>query len=119
MPDITTQIKAAIGDEPPLGFGPTDVIATARRVRRRRGRYAAATLGVAAAAVTVGTVGVLPGGGAGGAPAAHTLDGHATTLSLTALSRIAGRQPAAVPGVPSSARVDLRAGQLAATTRRT
>jgi hypothetical protein len=107
MPDITTQIKAAIGDEPPLGFGPTDVIATARRVRRRRrGVYAAATVGVAAAAVTVGTVVVLPGGGAGGAPSAHTLDGHATTLSLTALSRIAGRQPAAVPGAPSSARVD-------------
>jgi hypothetical protein len=88
MPDITTQIKTAIGAEPPLGFEPADVIASARRVRRRRrGGYAAATAGVAAAAVA-GTVLALPGAAPGGASG-----GHNTGLSLTALTRIAGKQP--------------------------
>jgi hypothetical protein len=101
MTDITTQLKAAIDDEPPLGFGPADVIATARRVRRRRGRFTAVTAG-AAAVVTAGLVLALPGGTRAG----NTPDGHAAELSLTSLSRIAGRQPAAVPGGSSGARVD-------------
>jgi hypothetical protein len=43
MPDITEQIKTAVTNEPPLIFEPASVIATARRVRRRRrGAYAAA-----------------------------------------------------------------------------
>jgi len=104
MPDITTQIKMAISDEPPLGFEPGDVIAAARRVRRRRrGMYAAATAGVAAAAAA-GTVLALPGGG--GAPARGTLAGHATEMSLTALSRIAGKQPAAASRALPTARVN-------------
>jgi hypothetical protein len=105
MPDITTQIKMAISDEPPLGFGPGDVIAAARRARRRRrGMYAAATAGVAAA-VAAGTVLALPGGGSG-TPAPGTLNGHATEMSLTSLSRIAGKQPAAAPGGLPTARLE-------------
>jgi hypothetical protein len=100
MPDITTQLKAAINDEPPLGFAAADVIARARRVRRRRAGYAAATAG-AAAAVAAGTVLALPGGGASGAAASRTAH-----LSLASLSRIAGQRPAAVPGAGSTARVD-------------
>jgi hypothetical protein len=107
MPDITTQIKTAIGDEPPLGFGPTDVIAAARGVRRRRrGVYAGVTAGVAAA-VAAGTVLALPagggggGGGGGGTRAPGPADGHATGLSLTALSRIAGKPPAGPRGLPA------------------
>ena len=104
MPDITAQIKTAIGDEPPLGFEPADVIAAARRVRRRRrGMYAAATAGVAAA-VAAGAVLAIPGSNAG-APAGGTPDGPGTRLSLTALSRIAGKQVARTPGVLSGARV--------------
>jgi hypothetical protein len=103
MPDITTQIKMAISNEPSLGFEPADVITAARRVRRRRrGMYAAATAGVATA-VAAGTVLALPGGVAS-TPAGS--GGSAKELSLTALSRIAGQQPASVPGVPSTARVD-------------
>jgi hypothetical protein len=65
MPDITTQIKMAISSEPPLGFEPADVITAARQVRRRRrGIYAAATAGVAAA-VAASTVLALPRGAAG------------------------------------------------------
>jgi hypothetical protein len=106
MPDITTQLKAAIGEEPPLGFRPADVIATAHRVRRhRRSRYAAGAAGVAVA-VTVGTMLALPGSGADGTSAGNPPDGHATELSLTSLSRIAGTQSAAAPGVSPSARVD-------------
>jgi hypothetical protein len=102
MPDISTQIKTAISDEPPLGFGPADVIAAARRTRRRRrNMYAAAAAGVAA--VTVGTVIALPGGG--GTPGSGPAATRTTELSLTSLSRIASKQPA-VPGVPSTARVD-------------
>jgi hypothetical protein len=105
MPDITTQIKMAVSDEPPLGFEPGDVIAAARRVRRRRrGMYAAATAGVAAAAAA-GTVLALPGGG-GGAPPRGTLAGHATEMSLTSLSRIAGKQPAAASRALPTARVN-------------
>jgi hypothetical protein len=108
MPDITTQIKTAISEEPPLGFGPGDVIATARGVRRRRrGAYAAVTAGVAAA-VAAGAVLALPGGGAGraGAPGGGTADGHAAEMSLTSLSRIAGKQPTAAPGALPTARMD-------------
>jgi hypothetical protein len=102
MTDIITQLKATIDDEPPLGFGPTDVIATARRVRRRRrSRYTAVTAG-AAAVVTAGLVLALPGGPRAG----NTPAGHAAELSLTSLSRIAGKQPATVPGGSSGARVD-------------
>jgi hypothetical protein len=105
MPDITTQIKMAISDEPPLGFGPGDVIAAAHRARRRRrGMYAAATAGVAAA-VAAGTVLALPGGG-GGTPARGTLNGHATEMSLTSLSRIAGKQQAAASRALPTARID-------------
>lgn len=105
MPDISTQIKMAIGDEPPLGFEPGDVIAAARRVRRRRrGTYAAATAGVAAA-VTAGAVLALPGSG-GGTPTPGPLPGHATEMSLTSLSRIASKQPAAVPGGLPAARLE-------------
>jgi hypothetical protein len=87
MADITTQIKTAIGDEPPLGFDPADVITAARRARRRRrGGYAAVAAGMAAA--VAGTVLALPGAGPGGAPGSHN-----TELSLTALSRIAGKPP--------------------------
>jgi hypothetical protein len=111
MPDITTQIKTAISEEPPLGFGPGDVIATARGVRRRRrGAYAAVTAGVAAA-VTAGTVLALPGGGVGGGagggtPGGGTADGHAAEMSLTSLSRIAGKQPAAAPSTLPTTQVD-------------
>lgn len=101
MPDITTQIKMAISNEPPLGFEPADVITAARRVRRRRGMYAA-TAGVAAA-VAIGTVLALPGGTAS-TPAGS--GGSAGKLSLTALSRIAGQQSASVPSVQSTAPVD-------------
>jgi hypothetical protein len=100
MPDITAQIKTAIGEEPPLGFEPADVIAAARRVRRRRGVYAAASAGVAAA-VAAGTVLALPGAGTGGQVA-----GRATELSLTSLSHIASKRPSTVPGVSSGVRVD-------------
>jgi hypothetical protein len=102
MTDIITQLKATIDDEPPLGFGTADVITAARRARRRRrGRYTAVTAG-AAAVVTAGLVLALPGGPqAGDAPVRH-----AAELSLTSLSRIAGKQPAAVPGGSSGARVD-------------
>jgi hypothetical protein len=100
MPDITTQLKAAVNDEPPLGFAAADVIATARRVRRRRrAGYAAATAGVAAVAAVA--VLALPGGGTGGAAA-----GRPAHLSLASLSRIAGQRPPAVPGTGSAARVD-------------
>jgi hypothetical protein len=104
MPDITTQIKMAITDEPPLGFVPGDVIAAARRARRRRGAFAAVTAGVAAA-VTAGTVLALPGGGAG-TPAGGTADGHATELSLTSLSRIASKQLTTAPSTLPSTEVD-------------
>jgi hypothetical protein len=107
MPDITTQIKTAISEEPPLGFGPGDVIATARGVRRRRrGAYAAVTAGVAAA-VAAGTVLALPGGGVGGGtPGGGTADGHAAEMSLTSLSRIAGKRPTTVPHAQPTAEVD-------------
>jgi hypothetical protein len=109
MPDITTQIKTAISEEPPLGFGPGDVIATARGVRRRRrGAYAAVTAGVAAA-VAAGTVLALPGGGVGGAGVGGvggTADGHAAEMSLTSLSRIAGKQPTAAPSTLPTTVVD-------------
>jgi hypothetical protein len=103
MPDITAQIKTAIGEEPPLGFEPADVIAAARRVRRRRrGVYAAAGAGVAAA-VAAGTVLALPGAGTG---TGGTVAGRATELSLTSLSHIASKRPSTVSGVSSGARVD-------------
>jgi hypothetical protein len=103
MTDIITQLKATIDDEPPLGFGPADVITAARRVRRRRrGRYTAVTAAATAAVVTGGLVLALPGGPRAG----NTPAGHAAELSLTSLSRIAGKEPAAVPGGSSGARVD-------------
>jgi hypothetical protein len=102
MPDITAQIKTAIGEEPPIGFEPADVIAAARRVRRRRrGVYTAATAGVAAA-VAAGTVLALPGQGGG----SGTVDGHATELSLTSLSHIAGKPPLKAPRSLPGARVN-------------
>jgi hypothetical protein len=111
MPDITTRIKTAISEEPPLGFGPGDVIATARGVRRRRrGAYAAVTAGVAAA-ITAGTVLALPGGGVGGGTdggtaGGGTADGHAAEMSLTSLSRIAAKQPTAAPSTLPTTQVD-------------
>lgn len=104
MPDITTQLKTAIGDEPPFGFGPGDVIAAAHRVRRRRrAGLAAGAAGVAA--VTAGVVLALPGGPAG-PPAESTGAGHTTEMSLTSLSRIAARQPASTPHGLPAARVE-------------
>jgi hypothetical protein len=105
MPDITTQIKTAITEEPPLGFGPAEVIAAAHRVRHRR-RVTAATAVGAAAAVAVGTVLALPGGTATSTPTASTGGGTAK-LTLTALNHMATKRSAAAPGVPSGgARVD-------------
>lgn len=104
MPDISTQIKTAIGDEPPFGFGPGDVIAAARKVRRRRrAGFAAAAAG--AAAVTAGAVLALPGSAAS-QPAGSTAPGHTTEMSLTSLSRIAAQKPTGTPRGLPTARVE-------------
>jgi hypothetical protein len=98
MPDTTAQSKATISDEPPLGFAPADIIATARRVRRRRRSFYGAVTVSAAAAVATGAALTLPTV----APA-----GHAPALSLTALARTAATRPASASAVPvGSASID-------------
>jgi len=68
MPDVTTVLRAALEEEPPLGFGASDVIARGRAVRRRRMAVRAAAgagaAAVTAAAVIAATVGAGAGGGA-------------------------------------------------------
>jgi hypothetical protein len=68
MHDVTTVLRAAVEEEPPLGFGASDVIARGRAVRRHRMAFRAVA-GAGAAAVTAAVViaatgGASPGGGA-------------------------------------------------------
>lgn len=61
MPDVSTVLRAALDEEPPLGFGAADVIARARRTRRRRRGLLLATAGAACAAVGLAAALALPG----------------------------------------------------------
>ncbi len=86
MPDVITMLRAAIDEEPPLGFDAAHVLARAKRARRRRAGIAG--LGVAGALALSLSV-VLPGvatarGTATIEPAAFTLVEHANgTATLT------------------------------------
>lgn len=62
MPDVSTVLRAALDEEPPLGFGAADVIARARRTRRRRYGLSLATAGAACAAVGLAAALALPSG---------------------------------------------------------
>lgn len=62
MPDVSTALRAALDEEPPLGFGPADVIARAGRTRRRRRGLSLATVGAACAAVGLAVALALPSG---------------------------------------------------------
>jgi hypothetical protein len=98
MPDITTQLCSAVSEEPPLGFGAEDVIAQARRARRRRHRNVSGILGasVAASVAAAVTTGLAVSGGA--APASQPgRASHAPALSLTALERTAAGRPGTTP----------------------
>jgi hypothetical protein len=61
MPDVSTVLRAALDEEPPLGFEAADVIARARRTRRRRYGLSLATAGAACAAVGLAAALALPG----------------------------------------------------------
>ena len=68
MPDVTTVLRAAVEEEPPLGFGASDVIARGRAVRGaadgRPCRRGGGRGPVTAAAVIAAAVGASTGGGA-------------------------------------------------------
>jgi hypothetical protein len=101
MTDVTVHLHTAVvGDEPPIGFTPADIIITARRARRRRRISAVVTAG-AATAVAAGVVLALPGGTVGSAPGSR-----APALSLTALTRTAATRPAGTDAAPGSVHVD-------------
>ncbi|MEU6268849.1 hypothetical protein [Saccharopolyspora shandongensis] len=57
-------MRAAVGDEPPLGFSPDDVVAEGRKRQRRR----RATIGAVAATVVVAGATTVPGMMAGSTP---------------------------------------------------
>jgi hypothetical protein len=99
MSDVSAALHEAVTEEPPLGFGAAEVVARARRTRRkRRALSLGGTAVVAAAAVTgVMLAGTSPaqapsagGAAASGASASGT---HAVKLTLTALGQIARRHP--------------------------
>ena len=66
MPDVTTVLRAAVEEEPPLGFGASDVIARGRAVRRRRMAVRAAAGAGAAAVTAAAVIAAAVGAGAGG-----------------------------------------------------
>ena len=103
MRDITTQLRAAVGEEPPLGFGAAQVIAQARRTRRRRRISLAGTVSAVAAAA-IGTGLAVAGGGA--PPAGNTRPVSRPALSFVALSRTATGGPAGHPATTSGRRID-------------
>ena len=66
MPDVTTVLRAAVEEEPPLGFGASDVIARGRAVQRRRMAVRAAAGAGAAAVTAAAVIAAAVGAGAGG-----------------------------------------------------
>jgi hypothetical protein len=62
MPDVSTVLRAALDEEPPLGFGATDVISRARKTRRRRRGLSLAAAGTACAAIGLAVALGLPSG---------------------------------------------------------
>jgi hypothetical protein len=125
MTDIKTVLEEAVSQEPPIGFGPADVLESGRRARRRRRGAALAAL-VTGAGVTAAVVGLtgVTGGTGGTAPG---LAGGRTShprLSLAALETAAARASArsAVTGLtPGTARIKvdgIAAGRLAGLVQR-
>lgn len=112
MPDIAAVLRTALDEEPPLGFGPADVVSRARKVRgRRRGAAAVAATAAATAAAVTGLV------IAGGGPGVRTSGGSAG-LTLAALSQTAARtggSHAARGASGATARNSGRAGGATAT----
>jgi hypothetical protein len=86
MPDVSTMLRTAIGDEPPLGFDAGDIVARAQRTRRRR-RAGIAGLGVAGVAagtaLALSLTGIL-----GAAPARST--GMIQTTAFTLVEHANG-----------------------------
>jgi hypothetical protein len=108
MTDITTRLRTAIGEEPPIGFGAADVVAAGRKARRRR-RAAYSAVAAGAAATAVGATLVVTG------PAGTT---PAPKFTLDALIAAASHgEPSGTPGIISQAftpRLDHGADGLAA-----
>jgi len=122
MTDIKTVLEGAVSQEPPIGFGPADVLERGRRARRRRRGTALAAL-VTGAGVTAAVVG-LTGVSGGAAPGlAGGRAGH-QRLSLAALETAAAQASArsAVTGLTARTariRVDgIAAARLAGLVQR-
>jgi hypothetical protein len=119
MTDIKTVLEEAVSQEPPISFGPADVLERGRRARRRRRGTALAAL-VTGAGVTAAVVG-LTGVSGGTAPGRA---GH-PRLSLAALETAAAARASArsaVTGLTArTARIKvdgIAAGRLAGLVQR-
>lgn len=84
MPDVTMALRAAVEEEPPLGFGASDVVARARAMRRRRRGLSVVGSVVAVAGVIVVIVGI-----AGGGAPARQPSTKSPALSVAAFERAA------------------------------
>jgi hypothetical protein len=61
MTDITTRLRTAIGEEPPMSFEAADVITAGRKARRRRRAACSAAVAAGAATAVGATLVALPG----------------------------------------------------------
>jgi hypothetical protein len=122
MTDIKTVLEEAVSQEPPIGFGPADVLERGRRARRRRRGTALAAL-VTGAGVTAAVAGLTSVSGGTAPGLAGGRAGH-QRLSLAALETAAARASgrSAVTGLtPQSAHIKvdgIAAGRLAGLVQR-
>lgn len=96
MTEVTTLLRSALDDEPPLGFTSTDILNKARAARRRRrgGLFLVGMSGIAAAVVALMLVFTT-------APQVHSTR-SSPPLSLAALEHTAASRPAQQPALVGS-----------------